>query len=102
MILHKSLESLPDLPTPDDYTDFLKPISKEWIDFALSLSGTASLRRRRLPAEQVIWLVIGMALMRNRSIAEVVKKLDLSLPHKKKLVPARSSIMEAKKNSGKK
>jgi hypothetical protein len=38
------------------------------------------LRRRRLPAEQVIWLVLGMALMRNRPIADVAARLDLVLP----------------------
>jgi hypothetical protein len=36
--------------------------------------------RRRLPAEQVVWLVIGMALVRDRSIADVVRQLDLALP----------------------
>ena len=40
----------------------------------------ATVRNRRLPAEQVVWLVIGMALFRNRSIHDVVGKLDLALP----------------------
>ncbi|KYF79231.1 hypothetical protein BE11_38105 [Sorangium cellulosum] len=52
----------------------------EWIEQALAATGTATLRRRRLPAEQVIWLVLGMALMRDRPIEEVVTKLDLALP----------------------
>jgi hypothetical protein len=30
-------------------------------------TGFASLRHRRLPADQVIWRVVGMALMRNES-----------------------------------
>ena len=38
------------------------------------------MRRRRLPAEQVIWLVLGMALVRDRPIVEVVRHLDLALP----------------------
>jgi len=42
--------------------------------------GTATIRRRKLPAEYVVWLVIGMALLRNRSIREVVRHLDLVLP----------------------
>jgi hypothetical protein len=29
---------------------------------------TATVRSRRLPAERVVWLAIGMALFRNRSI----------------------------------
>ena len=43
-------------------------------------TGTATLRKRRLPAEQVVWLVIGMALLRDRPIAEVVRQLDLAMP----------------------
>ncbi|WP_408635851.1 transposase domain-containing protein [Parendozoicomonas callyspongiae] len=30
-----------------------------------------SVRTRRFPAEQAVWLVIGIGLMRNRSIPEV-------------------------------
>ncbi len=43
-----------------------------WIEAALAATGTATVRRRRLPAPQVIWLVIGMALFRERPIADVV------------------------------
>jgi hypothetical protein len=59
---------------------FRSHIDPAWIEAALAATGTASLRRRRLPAEQVIWLVLGMALMRNRSITEIAAKLDLVLP----------------------
>ncbi len=31
-----------------------------WIDAVLHATGMATLRRRRLPAEHVIWLVLGM------------------------------------------
>jgi hypothetical protein len=37
-------------------------------------------RRRKLPAEYVVWLVIGMGLLRDRSIEEVVRHLNLVLP----------------------
>ena len=33
-----------------------------------------------LPMEQVIWLVVGLALLRDRPIQEVVDKLELALP----------------------
>jgi hypothetical protein len=46
----------------------------------LAATGTASVRRRKLPAEHVVWLVIGMGLFHDRSIAEVVHHLDLVLP----------------------
>jgi hypothetical protein len=50
------------------------------IEEGLLSTGFATLRRRRLPAEQAVWLVIGMALMRDRSIVEVARHLDLALP----------------------
>lgn len=42
--------------------------------------GTATVRRRRLPADQVLWLVVGMALLRNESIERVAAMLNLALP----------------------
>ncbi|MCK5798341.1 MAG: transposase domain-containing protein, partial [Deltaproteobacteria bacterium] len=38
------------------------------------------LRKRKVPAQLVIWLVIGMAMFRDRSISEVVSHLGLVLP----------------------
>ena len=38
------------------------------------------MRKRRLPAEQVVWLVLGMALFRDRSIVQIVDKLGLAFP----------------------
>ncbi|WP_413992700.1 transposase domain-containing protein [Labrys okinawensis] len=37
----------------------------EWIAQALALTGKASVRRRKLPAEEVVWLVIALALRLN-------------------------------------
>ncbi|MBN3759202.1 DDE transposase, partial [Paraburkholderia sp. Tr-20389] len=47
----------------------------EWIEYAVQASGSASVRRRRLPAQQVVWLVIALALYRHQSISEVVDEL---------------------------
>jgi hypothetical protein len=51
-----------------------------WIEEALAATGTASIRRRRLPAGQVVWLVIALALYRHQSMPEVLATLDLALP----------------------
>jgi hypothetical protein len=66
--------------TPEKFEDIRRHLDPSWIEQALHATGSASLRRRRLPAEQVVWLVIAMALMRDRSIHDVVCKLDLALP----------------------
>jgi hypothetical protein len=66
--------------TPGAYTTFRQHLDPAWIEEALATTGTATLRKRRLPAEQVVWLVVGMALVRDRPIADVVRQLDLALP----------------------
>jgi len=59
---------------------FAQTLDPQWIDAALQATGAASVRRRKLPAEYVVWLVIGMGLFRDRSIEEVVRHLNLVLP----------------------
>lgn len=44
----------------------------EWIAQALNAYGVASVRRRRLPAEQVVWLIIALALFRRQSMERAV------------------------------
>lgn len=62
------------------FTLFAQTLDPRWIEAALQATGGASVRRRKLPAEYVVWLVIGMGLLRDRSIAEVVRHLHLVLP----------------------
>lgn len=75
-------------------------VDPEWIEEALQATGTATLRRRRLPAEQVVWLVLGMALYRNRPIDEIVAKLDLALPGRRGPTPAPSAVAQARGRLG--
>lgn len=72
-------------------------IDPVWVEEALAWSGTVTLRRRRLPAEQVLWLVIGMGLMRDAPIERVVDTLDLALPDRKKTLIAKSAISQARR-----
>jgi hypothetical protein len=65
---------------PVSFEQFSAAIDPQWIADALATTGTASVRRRKLPAEHVVWLVIGMGLFRDRSIAQVVHHLDLVVP----------------------
>ena len=87
---------------PESIASFRERLDETWIAMALQASGVATLRRRRLPAEQVIWLVLGMALMRDRRIEEVVTKLDLALPVPSGKSVAPSSIPEARERVGSK
>jgi hypothetical protein len=80
MDLDRSIASVAAFAKPPEFEDLRRNIDAEWIEQALRATGAATIRRRRLPAEQVVWLVIGMALFRNRSIHDIVSKLDLVLP----------------------
>jgi Insertion element 4 transposase N-terminal/Transposase DDE domain len=66
--------------TPRSFPNLIKHLEPTWVEEALLSTGTASIRRRRLPAEQAVWLVLGMALMRDLPITEVARQLDLALP----------------------
>jgi len=85
---------------PPELEAFRKHLSRDWIEEALRATGTATLRRRRLPAEQVVWLVLGMALFKDRSITDVVNKLDLALPGSGTVTVAPSAISQARARLG--
>ena len=53
-------------------------IEAEWLLEALRATGTSLIRRRKLPADQMIWIVLAMALFRDRSIAAVNSHLGLA------------------------
>lgn len=83
---------------PENLTEFCKYLPLDWILEALMSTGMASLRRRRLPAEFVVWLVIGIALFRNRSIVGVQESLGLDTGGKK--LVARSAVSKARARLG--
>jgi len=83
---------------PAEVPNLCKHLEPEWILQSLEATGTATVRKRRMPAEQVPWLVIGMALFRDRPIHDVVVKLDLALPGPGLVAP--SSIAEARDRLG--
>lgn len=65
---------------PGSIDSFRKNIPLEWIAEAVQQTGRATVRKRRFPAEQAVWLVLGIGLMCNRSIKEVCDKLELAFP----------------------
>ena len=50
---------------------FTGHIPQEWITTPTTLAEKATIRRRRLPSDMVLWLVIGMAVFRRKPIFEV-------------------------------
>ncbi len=83
---------------PEDAATLVKDLPLETILQALSATGAASIRRRKLPAEQIVWLVLGMALFRHLPIVQIVDQLGLSLPKGPPVVP--SAIHKARERLG--
>ena len=79
---------------------FQASLDPAWIEEALQATGTATIRRRRLPAEQVVWLVIGMGVFRDLPLHELVATLDLALPGSRGVRVAPSSVVQARERLG--
>lgn len=56
---------------------FSRSLDPLWIHQALTACQKASIRRRRLPAEQAVWLILMMGLLRDLSIKDVCHHLDI-------------------------
>ena len=65
----------------------------------LANNGVATMRRRKLPMESMIWAVIGMALFRGESVRQLINKLDIILPNEVDYV-ARSAVTQARQKLG--
>jgi hypothetical protein len=99
MSFQNALLASASVPRSETFEQFRRQIPVAWVEQALTATGTATLRRRRLPAEQVLWLVIGIGLYRNRSIESVVDSLDVALPSPTGAV-AKSAIPPARQRLG--
>jgi hypothetical protein len=86
--------------TPEKFENLSRHIDPRWIEGALAATGTATVRRRRLPAESVVWLVIGMALLRDRCIQEVADALGLVLPGRRGPSVASGAVVQARDRLG--
>lgn len=95
-MLQEALVDVATFALPENIDALRAHLDPRWIEEALCYAGTASIRRRRLPAEQVVWLVIGMALYRNEPIENIVERLDLALPDKRGTLLAKSTIAQAR------
>ena len=95
-MLQQALIDVANVALPDSIEGLKQHLDPVWIEEALAWSGTTTIRRRRLPAEQVVWLVIGMALFRREPIERVVQLLDLALPDRKDTLMAKSAVIQAR------
>ena len=80
----------------EQLSSFLDPAI---IDAAFVEAGVATVRKRRLPLEAVMWSVIGMSLFRQESVWNIANKMDIALPGKNPLV-APSAMVQARQRLG--
>jgi hypothetical protein len=66
--------------TPKAFPNLIKHLEPTWVEEALASTGTVTMRRRRIPAEQTVWLILGMAVMRDQPITAVARQLEIALP----------------------
>src|SRR2546427_1199618 len=65
---------------PESFGRLLSSIDAAWIEEALEATGTATIRKRRLPAEQGVWLGLGVGLYRDWGISRGGEHPHLALP----------------------
>lgn len=96
MRLGEALAEAAEFSEPERFEELARHLDPEWVERALRATGTTTIRRRRLPAEQVVWLVIGMGLFRGESIERVVDALQIPLPDRDETAVAKSAISQAR------
>ncbi|MDE9483379.1 transposase domain-containing protein, partial [Xenorhabdus bovienii] len=79
----RELQATAEFNYPESLDAFSQNIPMAWVIEAVKETGRATVRKRRFPAEQAVWLVLGIGLMRNRSINDVCDKLELAFPDAK-------------------
>lgn len=99
-MLSDALPLAVELPKPPDFGRLGELLPVEWIEAALVACGKASVRKRRLPAEQVVWLVIALALYRRLPVKEIVDSLDLALPELNDRCITTSATTQARQRLG--
>lgn len=86
---------------PAAFPTLMKDLDPRWIEEALETTGTATMRRRRLPADRAVWMVLGMAVLRDWSIATIVNQLELAMPTRSGVrTVAASTVVKARARLG--
>lgn len=100
MRFEDALEEVGRFGVADNLDRLREHIPASWIEAALKWTGTTTIRRRRLPAEQVVWLVISMGLFRDEPIERIVDMLELALPDRDDTLVAKSAVTQARQRLG--
>jgi hypothetical protein len=84
-----------------EFQNLAEILSPEIISTGLKENGIATIRKRKLPMENMVWAVIGMALFRKFPMRQLLNQLDIILPSGMPYV-ASSAVTQARKKLGSK
>ncbi|WP_023603053.1 IS4 family transposase [Aliivibrio logei] len=87
---------VPDSESLGKLSDILPP---EFINQCLEEAGIATIRKRRLPLDMMVWVVLGMAFYQDESVWDITSNMQLMLPGKRPLV-APSAVVQARQRLG--
>lgn len=87
------------ITSPEQARSLSDLIPAELIRQALTLTDTVTLRKRKLPLESMIWLVVGMSVFCNRPMTEIVNLMDI-VDRTGTPFTARSSVIQRRKTLG--
>lgn len=88
MLLQEYLNDTHEFASPEQWGVVQSNIPQQWIEQALQMTGVATLRKRRLPMEQALWLVLGVALL-SRPLKKCSSNAPGSWISKKRVVQTR-------------
>ena len=98
MRFQTALRQLNDSPLTE-FRNLGEVLCPELVEDCLSRCGVATIRRRKLPMESMLWAVIGMALFRQFPMRQLLNQLDIILPNERGYV-ASSAVTQARHKLG--
>jgi len=97
----ESLEQIANGETSILAKTFGSSIDERWNKEACQSAEQMTIRRRKLPLDDVVWLVIGMALYRDMSVLEVAQSIGVARSGQRKVAKvASSSTSQARQRLG--
>lgn len=98
MLLSQSLNTVHKF-TPEEFSALSDLLSPDVIDECLADTGIATIRKRRLPMEMMVWAITGTTLFRSLSMNQLVSHLDILLRGKPPFVIP-SAVVQARQRLG--
>lgn len=87
------------LTAPEEVQSLADLLPPDLIQQAFSLTDTVTLRKRKLPLESMVWLVIGMAIFNNKPLSHIVNLMDI-VDRTGRAFTAPSSVIARRKTLG--